>query len=1038
MTCRLLVHAVVLSGWLSTLSVSGQQLMLPPPRQHLTQPTGTNLMAAYMTADGRGQLWLTTTNGLVRYNGQQLQVFHAPWRPQDDAYGSYSRAVITPEGRVWVQQTTGNYTGVLAYFDPWQKRIVRVADTTRVVREFLAKYGFGCLYADRQGWLWVALHNRGLLRVNPQTLTAEHVLNDTLNVLDITDDPAGHIWFTTKTALHRFNPRTGQRQPYTHDPNRPNTVGNRLAGAVRVRDNGDVLISLFNEINLLNPRTGHVRRIRLPVSSVEESQWTETFEPDGRGNDYFSTGRMVCRLTAGGELQRLEFAHPAEKVISICISRESGRGHLWVNTISRTLTAYDLNRLRPLPPFNLVNVGVNGTWLTQIEQQVDERFRRDTTGQAFLTIQEADVVQFRFAVFAELRPTRFRFKLEGYDQQWTVYYDAQGRTIYQLPAGNYTFLFNLGRADGGWSKQTARMLIRVEAPFWRRGWFLISVALVLVSLGYYFVRAYVRRQQLRQQVALRDQEAGHLRQLDELKSQFFANVTHEFRTPLTLILNAAEQLTHQSVNGWEQDRLATIQRNANQLTRLVGEMLDISRMDALKMEVYTKVGNPIRFVEEHVYAFTELAADKQIQLTFTANPSAQSDELTCVFDDDKLGRIVHNLLSNALKFTPLFGRIDVSCGRMDGQLTLTVHDTGIGIAADQLPHIFERFYQVRPGLADSSTTRRYEGSGVGLAYVKELTELMGGRVMAESTPGWGSVFTIILPMEEVLAPPPTTTTEPVDKAEESDSWSTIATDRPLVLVVEDNRELRAYMTGPLQQDYQVLEAADGRTGIAQALAAIPDLIVTDVMMPFVDGYELVRTLKNDERTSHIPIVILTAKSSFDSKMLGLDVGADEYLSKPFSLSELTARIRNGIRTRMNWQYHLTAAQHDVPDRTAPDRADNQSIPEKEKQFLARLQQLIMAHLTDEIVNVNWLVDQSRMSRTQLHRKLIALTNLSATGFIHSVRLDKARELLQTDQLSVAEVAFRVGYSSPTYFSKVFSEHFGHPPNKFSSNSHEKA
>ena len=259
-----------------------------------------------------------------------------------------------------------------------------------------------------------------------------------------------------------------------------------------------------------------------------------------------------------------------------------------------------------------------------------------------------------------------------------------------------------------------------------------------------------------------------------------------------------------------------------------------------------------------------------------------------------------------------------------------------------------------------------------------------------------------------------------------------ATDKALVLLIEDNEELRAYMADQLRQDYQVQEAVDGRDGITQALAAIPDLIVSDVMMPYVDGYTLVETLKNDERTSHIPILMLTAKSSFDSRMQGLHAGADDYLSKPFSFAELSTRIHNVLHARQHWQHYLAAAPMTSVKEATPVPPVTQLTPDREKQFLTRLRQLILANLTDEVVDVDWLVEQARMSRTQLHRKLTALTNLSTTGFIHSVRLSKAQELLQTDQdeLTIAEVAYRLGYSSPAYFSKMFSEHFGHPPVRF--------
>jgi DNA-binding response OmpR family regulator len=478
-------------------------------------------------------------------------------------------------------------------------------------------------------------------------------------------------------------------------------------------------------------------------------------------------------------------------------------------------------------------------------------------------------------------------------------------------------------------------------------------------------------------------------------------------------------------------------------------MLDIAKMDAQKLDVQLRLGDPVQFIGQCVEGFANLANQRRIDLTFnTFIPdetlrSAESvrvgaAEQTYPFDDDKLGKIMYNLLSNALKFTPEGGSVRVSGGlTTDRQLLIRVQDTGIGIAADHLNRIFDRFYQ-----ADASTTRRYEGTGIGLAYIRELTELLGGQVTVESVLGMGTTFTVTLPMLVTTAGvnrinPASPTTPPLisqplpPPARAGAVITAPAADQPLVLLVEDNEELRAYMADQLRQDYQVQEAVDGRDGITQALAAIPDLIVSDVMMPYVDGYALVETLKNDERTSHIPIVVLTAKSSFESRMQGLYAGADDYLSKPFSFAELNTRIQNVLHTRQKWQHYLVATQTAAAQETTSVPLVGQMISGREEQFLTRLRQLILANLTDKVVDVDWLVEQARMSRTQLHRKLTALTNQSTTGFIHSVRLGKAQELLQMDEdeLTIAEVAYRVGYTSPAYFSKMFNEHFGHPPTR---------
>ncbi|UFH52788.1 response regulator [Spirosoma sp. KNUC1025] len=359
---------------------------------------------------------------------------------------------------------------------------------------------------------------------------------------------------------------------------------------------------------------------------------------------------------------------------------------------------------------------------------------------------------------------------------------------------------------------------------------------------------------------------------------------------------------------------------------------------------------------------------------------------------------------------------------------LRIADTGIGIAADELTQIFERFHQV-----DSSSTRAYAGTGIGLALVKELTEWLGGTITVDSVLGQGSTFTLSLPLspsgatqmpakEPMGQPAPALLQpKPVEVAVAVDGLSEDL-NRPLLLIVEDNEDLRTYMSDALSAQYQIITAENGRLGLKQALEKVPDLIVSDVMMAELDGYELVERLKADERTSHIPIVLLTAKSSYASRIQGFGAGADEYVEKPFSLVELILRIKNCLRTRMQWQRHLTAGLQKGPvEPLAHPQLD------REEQFLARLRAIILNHLTDEAVDVDWLVEQAGMSRTQLHRKITALTGMSTSRFINKVRLEKAVDLLQTGELNVAQVAQRVGYSSQSYFTKMFQEQYGYSP-----------
>ncbi|GAB3506193.1 hypothetical protein GCM10027341_38800 [Spirosoma knui] len=1011
-TYRLLAGLLLLLS-LATGSLRAQQFMLPPPLRQITQPSGMNLMVDYI-AHGPGQeVWLPTDNGLVLFDAgkfQPIRVLHAAWQPQDDAY---AQPAFTADGRIWLRQhRVGNPRGHLTYVDPARKKIHRVADTTRLVREFLARYDFGAILAGRQDQLWIALRNRGLLRVNTRTLATEHVLIDSLNILDLTEAADGRIWFTTSAALHWFDPRTRQRGQYVPAL----TDKNRITGAVRVRANGDILIGLLNEIRLLTPRTGNVRQIHLPKPDTESALWTEMFEPDGQGNEYFSVGRMVFRLTAGGELQRIEFPRPAEKVISLSVRKRTGTAPiLWVNTITRSLSAYDLSRVRPIPPFNILDIKVNGTRLAENEHHTDDRFRRDSTGQASLTLQEADFVQLRFAPNAELSVSSFRYKLEGYDQQWTAYRDVMGQASYQLPAGQYVFLFAQARPGGGWSEQTARLLLSVEPPFWRRGWFMVVVALVLGSGIWGLFRILARRQKLQRELTRREDEAANLRQLDELKGRFFANVTHELRTPLTLLLNANAQLLRQPLDDQGHKHVSAIERNADQLLRLINQLLDMARLDGGKLALKPSLGDPVAFVSQLVESFGELAETKQIKLLVEAAETGGS----YLFDHDKLEAIGHNLLSNALKFTPMGGTVRVDVHITPAHvLVLTITDTGPGISSVALPHIFERFYQV-----DSSSTRAYGGTGIGLALVKELVTLQQGTVAVNSQPGMGSTFIVRLPYHPANDSALFSEVQPNSRVLPSVEAEDLPDEKPVVLLVEDNAELGDFIADSLPPTYQIHRAMNGQQGFEQALRLLPDLVISDVLMPVLDGYGLCQLLKADIRTNHVPIILLTAKASIDSRLEGLSAGADDYLTKPFHVRELQLRVGNLLEQRRRLRERVQASLTSL-DTRPPDALE--TVPDP---FLGQLYTLIEAHLDQSDFGIEQLAQALGISRSYLFRKVKALTSMSVSELERNYRLKRATYYLQQGY-GVAETGYMVGFETPAYFTQSFRKLYGLTPTDY--------
>lgn len=505
-------------------------------------------------------------------------------------------------------------------------------------------------------------------------------------------------------------------------------------------------------------------------------------------------------------------------------------------------------------------------------------------------------------------------------------------------------------------------------------------------------------------------EAERLRELDELKNRLYTNITHEFRTPLTVIMGMADEVEDERIRH-------LIHRNSNNLLRLINQILDLSKLESGKMKLHLVQGDIIGYLQYLTESFLSAAESKQIRLSFyTEVPSLQMD-----FDEDKVQLIVYNLLSNAIKFTPPGGTIIFHARMIEAaaeqRLQLKVQDSGPGIPAEHLPYIFDRFYQ-----ADNPNVTSQGGTGIGLALTKELIEFMGGRIEVSSDPDQGSLFTIFLPITR-QATPKKDTWRPVAFMEDApaaslsseDQQLTLMDERPLLLIIEDNADVIEYIERLLEKDYLIKSVRNGQAGIDAALALIPDIIISDIMMPAKNGYEVCDHLKNNPLTSHIPIILLTAKTAKEEQVRGLRFGADAFLTKPFHKEELLVRLQKLIELRQKLQtYYL---QGDKIEAT----------PSKEEQFLSSLRQCIEDQLDNSNLSVNDLCRAVRLSHAHLYRKLKALTNLTPVQFIRYIRLKKAKTLLERTSLNISEIAYAVGFSDPNYFSRIYHKEMGITP-----------
>lgn len=511
-------------------------------------------------------------------------------------------------------------------------------------------------------------------------------------------------------------------------------------------------------------------------------------------------------------------------------------------------------------------------------------------------------------------------------------------------------------------------------------------------------------------------------QLSDLKTVFLTNITHEFRTPLTVILGMAEELKRNLKNGTT-TKLNLIQKNGNELLRLINQILNLTQITEGSMRLKKIQSDIVQFTALHVESLSSYADSKNLGLQFYS----EEEKIIMDFDPDKMRTILNNLLSNAFKFTPELGKILVVLKldkTQDHQtLHLSVKDTGKGIPAKDLPFIFDRYYQ-----ADNQLKEGAAGSGIGLTLIKELTKLMNGEVSVESEPNRKTIFKIQIPIEN-NAPLETTFAESEFKninfsKPENDLFEQTSEDenlnngsKPHLLIIEDNPELIYYLESCLNDRFKIITALNGKEGIKTALEEVPDLIISDVMMPEADGFEVCATLKADERTSHIPIILLTAKASQNSKIEGLSKGADAYLTKPFNREELLIRIKKLIEIRSN-----LIKKYGNPNYSTPKVEIT-----IEDAFLKKLNEILEEMHVDETFDISKFCKKIGLSRVQVHRKLKALTGVATGQYIRQFRLKKAMHLLKTTDLNVSEIAWKTGFSSPSWFNQSFKEEFGNSP-----------
>jgi signal transduction histidine kinase/DNA-binding response OmpR family regulator/streptogramin lyase len=888
----------------------------------------------------------------------------------------------------------------------------------------------GC--SSRMGMSFLAAVDRrtGICTVYPRQ-DPDSASHRDESVIAMCMDGRGALWYGTRGGgLIRFDVQRKAYHRYAAKPGSDNDLNTNSVSALIPDSAGRLWVGTFAGLALMDRDRGTFEHLH---NSVEENSdaMIRDMADDGEGHLWISAHegvfcftkltRTFRTLTPPPQFQRSNFHDatfdPQARTVTI-----GGAGGLFTFSID------DPPAPSPPPPVVLTSFKV-------FEQPYP--LASEISSLASITLpHSASFFSFTFTALDYTNPAknRYAYRLEGFDPEWIMSGSRRYLGYSNLDPGRYVLRVRGTNSDGIWNEEGASIEIIITPPWYRTFWAYGSYVL-LAGVLLYSVFAYDRkRTALKHNLQMRDFEAKKMHEVDQLKSHFFANISHEFRTPLTLILGPLEQpAALLNNNGRAQATLSMMRRNGLRLLQLINQLLDLSRMDAGKMSVQVCSLDLVKLTRQLVMSFLSLAERKKIHLAF----DSEEEEIIGYTDRDKFEKILTNLLSNAFKFTGEGGEITVIARiRHDSDpctVEIQVKDTGIGVEPQNLGKIFDRFYQV-----DSHLTREQGGTGIGLALTKELVEILKGTITVQSAPDRGTTFTVCLPIgkeqwsaaeivsDENIGSQPAEHPETVLAEEEGGAVvqpeAEAQAGAGAVLIVEDNVDVRAYIRGFLEGSYTIVEAQNGQEALEKARTTTVDLVISDIMMPVMDGIALCKTLKHDETTSHIPVILLTARATSEGKLEGLDIGADDYIIKPFDSRELTARAKNLIllRKSLRDKYRRQVV-------LGPSLMEVTTIDER---FLQRLSATIEQHIADAAYNTETLAHDMCMSRMQLNRKIHALTGHSTHELVQEFRLERAAELLRKHADTVLGIAYDVGFNSVSHFSRAFRAKFGVSPSKY--------
>jgi signal transduction histidine kinase/ligand-binding sensor domain-containing protein/DNA-binding response OmpR family regulator len=913
---------------------------------------------------------------------------------------------------------------------------------------------------DDKGNVWIGTYKEGISVYNFKTKRFTHFRHDPANPSSLSDnsvwalykDKKGNIWAGTDAGLDLYNEQT---RGFIHQ-----TINskNQKVAWISEDSRGYLWLGLLSVVAIFKPEVGIINTVREQGSCFYE---------DTKGRYWLATRNngLVLFGAQNGPLKYYDERNglPNNQVFQIL---EDNRGQLWLSTANglalfdpekETFTNFDKrdglqnNQFHygaacKLSNGELIFGGVNGFNLFDPAKVVKNNYQppvvltdlkifnksvhsndqmsvlhRSISETKEITIPyEYNILTLEFAALNFVRPekNRYKFKLIGFDKEWNESGFKTSATYTNLDPGQYTFSVIASNNDHVWNNNGLQLQIKILPPFWKTWWFYLLVALTLVGLIYMIIIFRVNREKIKQQLYVERSKVKQLHEVNAIKLRFFTNVSHEIRTPLTLIIGPLERIKNTEMSQeLMRSQVEIMYRNANALLKLVNQLLDFRKLETGNLKLELEKGDLILFIREIVHSFSSMAEDKGVHLKF----SAFNESMLTYFDSDKLEKILNNLLSNAFKFTGKNGTISVymtagvdeSFDSHDEFIEMVVKDNGMGIESKNRERIFHRFFQV-------SESKNQGGTGIGLALTRELVKLHKGEIFVNSEPGKGTRFTVRLPLikenrEQADTASTMKETQSHSVEKEGTPKKELLTEN-ILLIIEDNADVRQFIRDNFESQFHIEEAADGSEGLRLAQKLLPDIILSDVMMPLLDGNELCKKLKADEYTSHIPIILLTALSSKQHTIEGLSSGADDYITKPFDISILQTKIENLLSLRNSMRRKFAGELIISPT--------NVTVTSFDEVFLRNAIEVVEKNIDDTELDIETFSKQMAVSRMQMYRKLSALTGMTVKEFIRDIRLKRAAQLLDQKNLNVSEVAYAVGFKDLSHFRKCFREKFG--------------